>query len=185
MSYSTLYSLNVEGEVRGEKEYRNGHGYAMPIWSWLHEKYIKPHDPGSYVLSGGGKPVFSLRDDPRLEDWERICLWASFDWAIVKAQDCPELTKAFRRLHEEFKAKLPDHVCHYGEMANDIDALVKSGAQGVAFWATSVAADDWGANHGECTCACGNVHDNEEPRPYNINVDARHFFMFEEMEAKP
>lgn len=183
MSYSELFAVEKSGDVKGVKEYRNGHGYAMPIWNWLFEKYIKPTNPGKYVyvLSDEGKPIFALHDDPRLEDWERVCLWASFDYAVVDKGNVPKLVKAFRTFHDNYKGQYPQNVCHYAEMAGDIENIIKEGADGVAFWATSVACCEWTVQD-ECECkTCGDVHMKDEYRPYNVTTGEKHFLMFEKM----
>ena len=178
MSRSVLYVFGADGKVATESEYSNGWGYAMPVWNWLADRYL----PGNktWFIDGKGAPVFNLRDDPSLEDWERICLMASFDWAIVRKERFPDLVSAFRTAQDRIRGKHPAHVCHYGPMADRIEALANHPVMAVAWLATSVSESLWWV-YDDCTCTCGDVHKVQEGRAYNILADTSHWDVFEEI----
>jgi hypothetical protein len=188
VSYSTLYVIHPDGKVHDHKEYRNGWGYAMPVWTYLAEKYLgQPDDKEGdlttrWWVRGQGKPVFDLKGDPRLERWERIALMASFDHVIVMREHAKELIDAFRKLDETLREKHPKHVTHYSTMARDIEVLLEdSKTTGVCWNATSVSETHWWV-HDECTCTCGDMHVKQEGRCYDISKDKNHWSLFEELE---
>lgn len=187
MSYSSLFVIDEDGDVQDTgKEYRNGHGYAMPVWTYLARKYLK--QPGEdahkfwvrWYYEGKIEPVFKLKADPRLERWEWIVLLTSFDHALVKKENFQETIEAFRMLHGQYKAIEPGNVCHYEEMANDIERMIGSPeVTGIGWNATSVSEDLWSVRD-DCVCtACGNEHEKEDERHYNVKKDKRHFFVFD------
>lgn len=181
MGYATLHVIQPGGDVEEWKEYHNSPGFAIPIWVWLAERYLGQTRP-DWLLQEG-TPLFDLRSDSRLEEWERICLWASFHYVIIERDDLRKLTAAFRVAERKFTEKNPGNQCHYGAMANDIQDLSASlNIRGVAFGTNSADWDGWTVND-ECTCKCGDIHQVDEERPYNIDKDEKHFSVFKEMEA--
>jgi hypothetical protein len=180
---STIWSVQANGDVLEEREFQNSHGYAMPAWSYLAEKYLrKPGEDdasflGRWFLSGKCKEVWALKEDPRLERFEVIVLLTSFDHVIAKKEGFEELAAAFRKFHDEYKAKNPDNVCHYRAMANSIEKLTPD-IIGVAWNASSVGEPFWDV-YDDCECPkCHSVHTVEETRPYNIYKDKGHWFLF-------
>lgn len=186
MSHSSLYLVDEKGDVHHEKDYANGHGYAIPCWNYLAEKYLrKPGEDDNnfwirWWLNEKCQGIWDLKKDARLERWEWICLLASFDYAMVKQENFEETAEAFTRMDLEHGKCHPTHVCHYLIMAFDLRRLAKSPAVKGACWiATSVGENLWEI-YDECTCpSCGTVHQPDEGRPYNVNKDTRHFYVFD------
>lgn len=187
MSESVLHVVLENGDIVTRHEFGNGHGYALPVWSYLAEKYVRKEGEsdsaffGRWYIDSQCKDVWALKKDPRLERFERIVLLASFDRVIVKSGDFKELCDAFRKFENLYKEKYPNNVCHYQSMAYWIE---KQTAEiiGACFTATTVGENIWEV-YDECECpTCGDSHRKEESRPYNINKDQGHWFLFESIE---
>lgn len=186
MSYSRQYFFDADGKAVAGDEYRNGHGYCIPIWTYLADKYIAKL-PGEkeadfYIrwwMTEKCAQVWAFATDPRLERWERITLLASFDHYVAKRENFNDIAEAFEKCDAAFKEKYRDHVCHYAAMAAEIR---KDGAayQAVGWYGTSVSDSLWWV-YDECECAkCGDTHQASEGRPYDLTKDDKHFVLFED-----
>lgn len=184
MSCSTLYIARQDGLVRSYKEYRNGYGYAMPIWNYLAKKYLRKSGESDtdlnirWFIRGQGKEVWDLWKDPRVEKWEKVCLNASFDKAMARREDFIEIAEAFEHFHSEYTNGEPGNVCHYAEMAGDIRAL-ESEVQAIGWRATSVSESLFWV-YDDCECPkCGDSHRMQDGRPYDMNKDKGHWWIME------
>lgn len=186
MSYSTMHVAHADGDVHDYKEYRNGHGYALPAWEYLANKYI-PRLPGEddskfhirWWYTDACKAVWALAKDKRLETWELLVLHASFDHAVVEREHFHKLAAAFEHIGREYAKIKPECVNHYPAMANDIRTLPPE-VQAICFTATSCGDNLWWA-YDECECPnCGDSHRKEEGRPYNLKKDKSHWYVGKE-----
>ena len=181
-----MFTVASSGDVEHFGDYQNGLGFAMPIWTYLAEKYLrKPGEKdheffGRWWIQDNCRGVWALENDKRMERFERVVLLASFDRVIVRAENFKELAAAFDKFHDLYLEKKPQNVCHYRAMGREIEKM--EDVLGVCWVATSVGENLWTV-YEDCECPkCKNVHQQEEPRPYNINIDNKHWFLFEELE---
>jgi hypothetical protein len=175
MSCTTLYQINPDGDVVAAVDFPNAFRSAIAVWIDLAKRYevVPPGPEGLGMLLLDDKTIKRLWDlwkDPRLTEDERVVHLSTFDEALCRAEDFPKLIGAFRR----YGATLPN-----SSLAEQADAIEKlpPDARGCGWRQTSVAAGNW------------TVHDDREEddpgRPYNIDRDDDHFWIFESLAEKP
>lgn len=148
MSTSHLYILNKKSTTHFA-EFINGWGSAPVVWDYLGGKYIS--DKPSYGMEMSYlKKVWALHKDDRLEVWERIPLFMTFDKAYVPLSRLIDASNACLRFNSEVGVH-PDfqnRVNHWGSIGTALSVAAASKpfspyARGVALSPTSVN-DMWG-----------------------------------------
>lgn len=193
MSYMTLYGFDTAGNIHEIATFDNSWRFAPTIWGKLEAVYLPPHIPAyikelpwyhegitieairghhislSRVLcmceENAMKQIWDLFDDPKVSREHRILLGSTFDYAVVRTEELPELTAAFRTS----ELALPQ------EMADVLDAHKD---EYIAFaWEASLFAG--------CSWMClGPVDDDGNGTPYNLLAGNEHFFLFDDLNGK-
>jgi hypothetical protein len=176
MSHTQLMVIDADGDVVGDQEYENGHGGPTCIWDALLRKYeplIFPNhgfmNPAPSGLMGGWEALWKWASADLVRPWEWHCLQWSYDWALVRKEDLPELAKSMRAFAEALV--IPTRVCHLPAIADRLDELAKRGdIRGAGLYGFSVSENLWWFR--------GNPEDElDEGRPYNIDRDDKHHFV--------
>lgn len=113
--------------------------------------------------------IWALADNVAIPEHERIVLHTTFDHCLVKKENIPAVTDAFRRFGGE--TNLPEQAGILEKIAADPDIVA------VGWNQTSVNADTW-ANAG------GYDEEEEAARPYNCLADdpsTWHYWLFDEL----
>lgn len=171
MSRTTVKIVKTDGQFNDIAELGNSWGSAAFVWSALSKKYLG--DEMAW-MGGNGKAVWDLAGDSRLSQAERIVLVSTFDHAIIEHAHFADAANAFREFsHDHSKA---DHVNHLPTIARLLDERKDTPCIGMCFHQTSVSEDPW---HG------GYDEEAEEYKPYDLQTETRHFFVFAEYGDKP
>jgi hypothetical protein len=171
MSRTTIFAAPESGPFVPVAEFQNSWGSAMYVWNALGKKYF---GNDCYVLFSADS-FWPLWKDPRLTEDERATFVSTFDKCLVRAGDARRLAKLFR----EFVRRHPRAgvVCHLPAMADvldDLPARCDGFAPAAVGWRqTSVSENPWWVRTGE-----------DEGRPYDLSLDAGHFFLFEELDRR-
>lgn len=173
MSYCELKIIDKKGDVIGYKEYRNAHGGCAFIWDGIYDRYLKdPNKQYDSWLSNSDK-LWPLYKDKNIEEWIRIVLASTYDTAMIKRKNLIAMADYYARFVCNFSR--PDNICHLDDWARDIIQITKEYPDciGVCFYGMSVSEDPWWVYE--------TSNNDDEGRPYNINVDTGHCFIFEEV----
>lgn len=187
MSRTEMVAFKQNGEAVLYQEIQNAWRGAMAIWRQLEEKYLPPYRP-PYVPAHiplekveayiGFKPsrfgmgdeegvreVWNLyeRDDVSITD--KIVLGTTFDRALVKKEDIPEVIKAFEAFEGE--TSLGEQVLILTEMLENENVIA------VGWNQTSVVQNQW-------TRVIYN-EENDSFLPYNCLTDTKHFWLFDDI----
>lgn len=156
----------VDGVAQAEYEFGNSWGGAARVWDSLFKKYIpKKHEFDNWMQAAEDKRLWSVCEDPRLSDAERMVYAFTMDNALVKKDDFAAMAKALR----EFIQQNPrDGVCHLEAFAKVFE---ESEGDAMGLHATSVCENPW--------ISCDEEQD--ESVPYNIATGEKHFFVFESL----
>ena len=183
MSYTEIYKFNKNGNAEAIGEIRNAFRGAMAVWSSLEKKYLPefipewaksfPAEPGktysriSSMNQEDMKEIWGIVKHPDITDTHKIAMNSTFDNVVVKRENLERLLVAFREF--EFETSLK-------EQADLIEAALKDDPEllGIAWNQTSVCGDTWD-NIG------GYDEETEEPIPYNLLKEEKHWFLFEEL----
>jgi len=171
MSYAELKIVEENGDVVGYKKYKNSHGGAAFIWTQLYDKYLKDHNISHDSWLFGGDKLWKLSSDKSVPYFARKVLASTYDQVIIKRENLFDLVESFEKFLEVFSSS-KNIVCHLFNWIEDIREIYKDNfCQGIAFYQMSVGQDPWW------------VYDNEdEGRPYNLEKDEGHWFLFDEIE---
>lgn len=149
MSYSTLYKVYKTRAVE-ITEYRNSHGTAPPLWSWLTSKFLSQNQvdcyynclPGSHWGSGDLRPLWDLARNPRVPYHFRICHAFTFDYACCPPEKVKLLANCCDLVDEEI-SKWPfwaNSVNHWGRISETLSVLkLDKRCMGVSLDGTSVS----------------------------------------------
>ena len=166
MTYTTIYSVPKEGEIKNEAELGNSHGSAPVIWGMLCEEWLG--DKHYHVTQTSCPKLWALSDDERLPMYQRIALATTYDKVVVRLENLPKVIWAMRKFHEEFMKRRPDSWTHLLEQADILQRIFDEGtAYGVCWTQTSVCADSWYA-YDTCECCGQNL---EEQRMFDLSKD--------------
>ena len=113
--------------------------------------------------------IWELQHDKNIPLHERICLYTTFDEALIKRENIPAVIDAFRKFGGE--TSLPEQADILEKMLSDPDIIA------VGWNQTSVSADNWDTL-GEYD------EENEENKPYNCLTGKEHFWVFDELEQE-
>lgn len=113
--------------------------------------------------------IWELQHDKNIPLHERICLYTTFDEALVKRENIPIVIDAFRKFGGE--TSLPEQADILEKMLSEPDIIA------VGWNQTSVSADSWDTL-GEYD------EENDENKPYNCLTGKEHFWVFDELEQE-
>ena len=111
--------------------------------------------------------IWELQHNKDIPLHERICLYTTFDKALVKRENIPAVIEAFRNFVGE--TSLPEQADVLEKMLRDPDVIA------VGWNQTSVNADSWDS-------LGGYDEENDEYIPYNCLTGKEHFWVFEELD---
>lgn len=170
MSCTELYFVDQAGDVWLHSEYRNSFRGAMLVWTSMSERYLGHEPEYDHGLMNAMRPVWDLFQNTHVPVEMRIVLGTTFDKVMVKKENFPRLINAFRA----FERIIGDG----GNLVLQIPALEELYQEGdcvaVCWNQTSVNCGTWSVQ--EC--------EDQESRPYNINRDEGHWFLFEHLELQ-
>ena len=100
MSCTEIIKFDKKGESSLVGEVENGIRESFAVWNYLSHKYL------GRQFSIFGKPseqeeVWSLFEDDRLSEDEKIILGTTFDYVLIKKEDIPRVIDAFSTLDEK------------------------------------------------------------------------------------
>lgn len=177
--------IKENGDVEKHKEYSNSWGGAAYVWTKLYEKYLK--DPKLYYdnwMTGDTQGLWDLYKDESIPLFERTVLASTLDDAVIRRENLEDVSKAFKEFLEAYPKGNME--CHLQGWIDDIAEILKDETnRGICFHQTSVGEDPWyiEANEDEDE----DYDEDVEGRPYNIDQDNKHWFVFkdaEEIEAE-
>jgi len=161
MSYCELFAFKSE-EMFSVNKYKNSYGFLAFVWSKLWEKYI---GQGNWIFAPD--KLWDLQNDARLSRVEKIVLFSTFDYAMVKSKDF----KKYADLLDEFLLShppSPKQICHLKEIASDIHKLIDDDdIKAIGFYGMSVAENLW-VSYDEKT---------DEEVFYDIETGNKHWFV--------
>lgn len=155
MSYMEVYVVEPNGGVSRFTEFKNAWLGAATVWDCLGRKYLG--------TTNDWKAVFALQKDSRLSECELFTLFATFDNVIIGKEHFEYARAKF----EEFNKQCDSH---FRSLSTLLQGLEAKGYLGFCFNQTSVNSSPWEVWEGEDDC-----------RPYNINVDTKHWFLTDEI----
>jgi hypothetical protein len=163
MSYTTLYKVCVDGQVKPHERYYNSYQNAFSVWDSMAKQYL--HRDVAPMLNSNMWELFNLWKNPLIPIGRRIVLMATFDHVLVRQANIAKLVAAHEE-HWSFFSSIP---C-FGrralfELLQDVDCVA------VCWQQTSVSQQLWWVNGEDC----------QEGRPYNVFVDKDHWFLFDEL----
>ncbi len=164
MSYTEIYGVYTNGDVKKIGEVRNAFRGAMSVWIHLERKYIKTKSRSYTDIKN---PLWSLYKSEELSLTEKIVLLSTFDSAIVYKKDIEMLYDAYDKFEAITSLKeQADVIKEYLSLEDDII--------GICWNQTSVNCGTWDSDR--------EIIKNNEyigVEPYNINIDGDHFDIFE------
>lgn len=173
MSHTELYRVRADGLIEPADRFGSAWHGAPIVWGKLAEKYLGRNSAAWMLDPRLLRRLWGLADDPAVSRAERITLLSTFDRVLCEAARFSELNWAF---DEFLKEHDPLGRSHCSLMAQAIVILRQTwsypGVLGVGWRQTSVTDCPWV------------VYDEEtdEDRPYDINRDKGHWWLFERFE---
>lgn len=200
MSCTEIYSFNKAGNASLFGTTENSWRGGMAVWRAMEERHLPQYVP-EYVKKLpryrpgmtaaeieemiGYKPsrtaimycdkddpmkeICELADDPAIPRHERVALFTTFENALVRREHFQEVIDAFRAFGG--KTSLPEQADILEKMLLQDDIIAAGWNQ------TSISGDTWGN-------ANGYNEETEESIPYNCLTGTRHYWIFDEMEAR-
>jgi len=189
MSRLTICTVDPKGECVPSFEFRNSWGGAALIWDYFTQKYFPP-DPdkkpweqkvGMHRGIDGLKPVWDLFERDDIPYHELVVLGSTFDFVMVRGEDLNRLADAFSKVYDSMiqmgiiavGGSRVEHISTQAGLFREIASNPLQPTQAICWQQTSVAADMWRVSDG-----------GEECRPYNINTDSKHWFLFDELDER-
>lgn len=181
MSTATLKIINPNGDVVDYKEYKNAWGFQPYVWDAIYDKYFKdptyPYDSWMSLINRDNpertKKFWHMVYDKNFPIWTRRVVAWTYDNAILEADQVEIMSDYLKEFKKTYDMK--ERICHLLNIADDITNY-KDECFGFCWHGTSVCEDPW--------IVYSNVKDDEEDqqdRPYNINKDKKHWFIFKEI----
>lgn len=165
MSYTTVKLINTEWKVIDVTRLSNSWGCAAYVWGALAKRYL--NDDYKWLSDPvASRATWDLYKDDRLQDFEKIVLASTFDYAIIeysRFEAAAEAFTAFPRKHDPGKG-----VCHMVTIANLLRTYANAPSIGMCFQQTSVSRDCWVGEYDEHL---------EESTPFNF-AEEKHYFVF-------
>lgn len=186
MSYTEIFSFDLEGNAHFESEVENAFSGGMAVWRIMELRHLPPlpkkcgierHRYSTFSLNGDNpmKEIWELADNVDIPLDQRIVLFTTFDNCLVKKQDLSRVIAAMRTFEgEDHKGEtnLGEQADILEQIANDPDVIA------VGWNQTSVNTDTW-------SNACGYDDIKDEPIPYNCLTGDKHYWLFDELKEKP
>lgn len=188
MSSTEMVYFTKDGFAHHGTDIQNAWRGAMAVWHFIEEKYLPPFKPSFVVpfsediesLLGyqpmrsnasvmEGEPireVWQLYHDERISKIDKIVLGTTFDRALVKKEDFPELIQSLRDFEEDGSFKEQADVIERWLSNDDIIA--------VGWNQTSVTNNQWTQAHYN--------EPEDEYLPYNCLTEENHFWIFDDFE---
>lgn len=107
--------------------------------------------------------IWALSENPAVSEYERIALYTTFDYALVRRDELPRVIEAFRGFGGE--TSLPEQADILQKMFDDPDVIA------VGWNQTSVSAHAWDSIGGDGAVGA----------PYNCLTMRKHFWIFDEL----
>ena len=114
------------------------------------------------------KDIWRLGTNQNISLVDKIVLYSTFDYVLIKREDIPELLNAFRSF--EGITSLPEQAAAIENMFKNDDLIA------IGFNQTSISSDSWRNYH----------YDNSDPdfcASYNMLTESEHWWLFEEIKA--
>jgi len=163
-----MYVAGREGDVEPYAEFRNAHGGSMAVWRILSEKYLDAKGPAFMMLMMQGfKPLFDLHKQGKLEPWEAVVLTTTYDKVFIPIEHIASVASAFEKFVEVHGPSQEGMVFSIPEQAKNLRFLLteveEKGWRGVGWNQNSVSEAIWTGSR------------DDEPVPYNIDRDTKHW----------
>jgi hypothetical protein len=190
MSRMEIYGVKADGSIESKFALGNSWLGAMLVWTQLGNKYLGKYD---YIAEGdkrealrrqgkdpdkelgeydpmGVTRVWKLHSSEKLTDAEWCVLVCTFDGCIVLKDQFEHVAKCFREFHQQFPTS------HYAACAEAIEKLRDEGYEGYCVNATSVNQNPWWVYPTREEREKLPPDDDGEGRPYDLNIDKKHWF---------
>ncbi|MEE9341060.1 MAG: hypothetical protein V3V21_05290 [Thermoplasmata archaeon] len=176
MSHTVIFKVPESGPIERFREFHNSYLGAPLIWNHLGRKYLRTH--WSFINNADTEALWTLQNDPRLADYERLALLSTFDNAMLRREYFELMADALFAIAEEKSAPRPGHLV---EQAITFRAMLADEECYAACWIqTSVVADPW---HRYDACpTCGQNED--VVRMFDLSRDDGHWFIDPNKHAK-
>jgi hypothetical protein len=190
VSWTEIYAFDKEGNAKLFGEIQNSWRGGIAIWAILEERYLPPYIPDyvkacnwykpdmcykEIISRNGFKPtrlssmgnekaindIWDLAYDEKVADVDKTVLLTTFDNAVVRIENVPEIIKAFKQFDGETSLK---------EQSDILQEIVDSGEYIAVAWnQTSVSGDSWNFGYDE---------EKDESTPYNLNKGDKHWYIY-------
>lgn len=164
MSYCNLVVFRNNKAENDDVEYRNAHGGASFIWNALCEKYNIRDEFGYAGISAWGA-LWERAKTLNLEDWERLVLLFTYDWALTQKDALCMTADSLDRFAQKYSnGKV---VCHLPAIAKRMRELAADETvQAVGLYAMSCGDNMWFVWN----------QDTEESEPYDLSTGEKHWY---------
>ena len=188
MANTEIYAFGADGNALLIKNISNIFRGAASIWRLLEEKYLPQYIP-EYAKSMGIKTkedcknklnyipsrctamtdekamteIWNLVDNPDVSEDDKICLYTTFDGCLIKQNDIPKVSKAFRSFEGDTSLK---------EQADVLDEIYNSNLYMAIGWNQSGVNNNWST--------FGGIKDGIKI-PYNCLTGTYHYWLFDDL----
>lgn len=170
MAWLTIYKITTDGTLEQFAFVSDPRFGAPFVWHRLYWRYLadkKATQPPS-LTEELLKSVFALADDERLSLDERIVLKTTFDYAMVKRENIGRLIEAMNKFMAGYNGDAGG--CNFKDQITVLEILaIDATCQAVAWCQIDKTESMWDVKTED-----GSV------RPYNINTESKHWFVFAE-----
>jgi len=139
MSCSTLYKV-YKTKVSAYRQFRNGHGTAAVLWTYLCDKYL---NGAQWYLERDSNRLWALYNNMVVPEHMRFGLMATFDNAIIEVSDLAKASDLAAMVYETIYDETK--VNHWKELSHTYMDLCKTKDKrivGIGLGCTSVS-DPW------------------------------------------
>lgn len=159
MTYTEIYAVRPNGDITEYGEAHNAWGGAMHIWVTLRDKYGTHGVHGfDFSLTWGSANKMSERDQ-----W---VMAGTFDKVIIPKEQLPTYRNFLRSFANEYPTQ------NLEEQISLLDrAILDDTVRGICFNQTSVNSNPWWIY---------DESNDEEGKPYNVDVGTKHWFLMPE-----
>lgn len=194
MSCTEIYAFRKDGNAYLYGTTHNAWRGAIAVWKAMEERHLPPYIPMGFKEAFPGitpevmrarfaisrtsaslnddkgiQEIWDLYENPDIPEHERIVMATTFDYALVKRKNIPDVIDAFLKFGGE--TSLPEQATILEKMLHDPDIIA------VGWNQTSVNGDDWGN-------AGGYDAEAEEHIPYNCLTMEGHWWIFDELRGE-
>lgn len=100
MSCTEIIKFDKKGESSLAGEVKNAIRRSFAVWNYLSHKYLG-RQFSIFGKTSEQEEVWSLFEDDRLSEDEKIILGTTFDYVLIKKEDIPRVIEAFSTLDEK------------------------------------------------------------------------------------